>query len=130
MPLRGLFKEIFMNIIEKFVDYVRSAKHELTKVTWPNKQTTTRYSILVVTVSIIVAIFFGLLDFGLTEVVNVTMIQRAQETRSTNQQMPIVPTTVPFDEDSAVQADFDFGNIEFDTDDPNAQVDFEVLPIE
>lgn len=119
-----------MNIIEKFVDYIRSSRHELTKVTWPNKQTTTRYSILVITVSIIVAIFFGLLDYGLTEVVNITMIQRANPTRSTDQQMPIIPTTVPFDEESAEQPEFDFSDIQIETDDPNAQVDIETIPTE
>ncbi len=118
-----------MNIIEKFVNYIRSSKHELTKVTWPSKQTTTRYSVLVITVSVVVAIFFGFLDYGLTEIVNVTMLQRAAETRTLDQTAPIVPTTVPLDEAGA-QPEFDFGNIEIESDDPNAAVNVETLPIE
>ncbi len=118
-----------MNIIEKLIAYLRSSKHELTKVTWPSKQTTTRYSVLVITVSVVVAIFFGLLDYGLSEVVNVTILQRATQTRTTDQTAPIVPTTVPLDE-AGVQPEFDFGNIEFESEDPNAEVNIETLPIE
>ncbi len=129
MPLRGLFKKKIMNIIEKLISYLRSSKHELTKVTWPSKQTTTRYSILVITISIIVAIFFGLLDYGLAEVVNITILQRLAKTRVLNQTTPIVPTTVPLDA-TETKPEFDFGNIELEPENSNTDINIETLPIE
>lgn len=118
-----------MNIFEKFVDYLRSSRHELTKVTWPSKETTTRYSILVITISLAVAVFFGVLDFGLTELVNKTLVERAVENAPAGQlpAEPIVPTTVPLDgqADGAALPEFDFGEIEVDTDTP---VEVETAP--
>ena len=52
-----------MNIIAKIVDYFKTAKVELKKVVWPTKKDTTRYSLIVIGMSLGVAIFFGLLDF-------------------------------------------------------------------
>ncbi len=120
-----------MNIFAKFVDYLRSSRHELTKVTWPSKETTTRYSILVVTISLAVAVFFGVLDFGLTEIVNKTLVERAVQNAPAGQlpAEPIVPTTVPLDgqsgEEGAALPEFNFGDVEVDT---SAPVDVETTP--
>lgn len=63
-----------MNISVKVIDYFKSARLELKKVIWPSRQETTRYSLLVIGVSLAVAIFFGILDFifnlGLTELIS------------------------------------------------------------
>lgn len=40
------------------------------KVTWPSRKETIRYSVLVLSVSLSVAIFFAVLDFGLGKVVD------------------------------------------------------------
>ena len=42
--------------------YVRGVREELQKVTWPTRKQATRYSVLVVVISTIVAIFFTVLD--------------------------------------------------------------------
>lgn len=47
------------------INYVRESKEELRKVTWPSKQDTTRYSIVVMVLSILIAGFFGGLDWML-----------------------------------------------------------------
>ncbi len=124
-----------MNVIEKFVDYLRSSKHELTKVTWPSKESTTRYSILVITVSLAVAAFFGILDMGLTELVNKTLVERAVQNAPAQGQpdQPVVPTTVPTDgsEAPAEEApEFDFNDIQIETDGQDADIDVETVPIE
>ncbi len=50
---------------KKAVSYFRESKEELEKVTWPTRQETIRYSILVVIVSVFMAFFFASLDWAL-----------------------------------------------------------------
>jgi preprotein translocase SecE subunit len=61
------------NPINAITAYVRSSVAELKKVSWPNKDTTVRYSMLVIIVSIAVAAFFGALDFGFSRLVTFTL---------------------------------------------------------
>jgi preprotein translocase SecE subunit len=53
--------------------YLREAKEEMEKVTWPSQSTTVRYSIVVVAVSVGIAAFFAgldwLLNLGLKELI-------------------------------------------------------------
>jgi len=51
-----------MNIINKFINFLKESKIELKKVNWPNKQQTTQYTILVITISLAIAILLGLFD--------------------------------------------------------------------
>lgn len=48
--------------VKKIISYFQGVLEEMRKVTWPSRQTTTRYSIIVITLSISVAILFGVLD--------------------------------------------------------------------
>ncbi len=58
------------------IRYFRESKEEMKKVTWPSKQETTKYTILVVILCVIIATFFGgfdwLLNLGLDALINVT----------------------------------------------------------
>lgn len=49
-------------IVKSAFAYVRGVREELQKVTWPTRKQATRYSLLVVAISTIVAIFFTILD--------------------------------------------------------------------
>lgn len=46
--------------------YLNEAREELRKVTWPNRQTTTKYSLVVIVLCVALAAFFGGLDWLLT----------------------------------------------------------------
>ncbi|HBV58270.1 MAG TPA: preprotein translocase subunit SecE [Candidatus Magasanikbacteria bacterium] len=63
-----------MNILNKITEYFRTSKIELKKVVWPSKKETTRYSLIVIGMSLSVAVFFGILDFifnlGLTKLIS------------------------------------------------------------
>ena len=48
-----------MSIINRLIDYLRSSKTELTKVTWPSRDQTIRYSTLVIIISVGVAALAG-----------------------------------------------------------------------
>jgi len=47
----------------QIVTFLQEAKAELTKVNWPSKKQATNYTILVIGISILGAIFLGSLDY-------------------------------------------------------------------
>jgi len=47
----------------KIANFLKEVKLELKKVTWPTRQETIRYTLMVIGVSVGVAIFLGGLDF-------------------------------------------------------------------
>lgn len=49
----------------KIVNYFLEAKEEVKKVTWPTREKTIKLTIVVVLVSMVTAIFLGLVDFSL-----------------------------------------------------------------
>jgi preprotein translocase subunit SecE len=55
--------------------YFISSYAEMLKVTWPTKQQTINYSLLVIGLSVGLAVFFAALDFGFNTVVT-TIIAR------------------------------------------------------
>ena len=46
--------------------YMRESREELRKVTWPDRKTTTKYSLVVIVLCLVLAAFFGGLDWLLT----------------------------------------------------------------
>ncbi|PIX62221.1 preprotein translocase subunit SecE [Candidatus Uhrbacteria bacterium CG_4_9_14_0_2_um_filter_41_50] len=62
--------------MNKLFKYLREAKQELQKVAWPTQKQTIRYSIIVVVISVILAIYFGVVDYilnlGLEALINIT----------------------------------------------------------
>jgi len=93
-----------MNPVKAVVTYVRSSVAELKKVTWPGRDTTFRYSLLVIVVTIAVAAFFATLDFGFSKGVRL-LISQKQTTAAAEE----VPTVVPDLESSDIQLDDDPG---------------------
>lgn len=93
---QGPFKEeiIMKNPITLLIDYLRSSRAELEKVSWPTRQDTIRYSLLVVGVSIATAAFFAALDFGLGKGVDLALTLRpASQTAPQPLPQPIQPVT-------------------------------------
>jgi preprotein translocase subunit SecE len=50
--------------MNKIMQFFREAKAELFRVNWPTKKQVTNYTMLVVGVSVVVALFLGGLDYG------------------------------------------------------------------
>lgn len=63
-----------MNIFDKIKNYLIGSYAEMQKVTWPTKQQTINYSLVVVGLSVGVALFFTALDYifnlGITTLIN------------------------------------------------------------
>ena len=64
------------NPVTWLLRYVRESIEELRKVTWPNRQTVIKYSVLVIVLCIILAAFFAGIDWlftkGLAQLVTLT----------------------------------------------------------
>lgn len=61
--------------MNKIITFIKEARVELKKVNWPNKQQTTRYTLLVIGVSLTVAVFLGSLDFAFGEILQKLVIK-------------------------------------------------------
>jgi len=53
-----------MTLVKNAKNYLVESYAELKKVTWPNKKQTKEYTIIVVALSLGMAAFFALLDYG------------------------------------------------------------------
>ena len=64
------------NPISWLYHYLRESREEMRKVTWPARDETIKYSALVIGISVVVAAFFGgldwLLNLGLEELIKLT----------------------------------------------------------
>ena len=49
--------------MSKLINYLKAARAELTKVVWPSRQETIRYTLEVVVISVVVAAFLGGVDW-------------------------------------------------------------------
>lgn len=52
----------------KLASYLKQSKEELAKVEWPNRKETLHYTLVVLGVSVFLAFFLGVIDFGLNKV--------------------------------------------------------------
>jgi preprotein translocase subunit SecE len=53
--------------MNRFLNYLRDTRGELKHVSWPTQRQTTVYTLLVIGISIVTALYIGLLDFLLTK---------------------------------------------------------------
>ena len=51
----------------KIIQFLREARTELIKVVWPSRQETAKMTLLVIIFSLAVALFLGVIDLGLTK---------------------------------------------------------------
>jgi len=49
------------------LQFIKEARAELGKVVWPSRQETIRITIAVIVLSLVVALFLGAVDYGLTK---------------------------------------------------------------
>ena len=49
------------------IQFLKEARAELTKVVWPSRRETVRITVAVIVLSLVVAVFLGAVDYGLTK---------------------------------------------------------------
>jgi preprotein translocase subunit SecE len=59
------------SIIDRIRQFLRESKVELKKVTWPTPKEALASTSVVLAVVVIISIFLGLVDFGLTKIISV-----------------------------------------------------------
>jgi len=59
--------------MNKIIQYLKDSKTELKKVLWPTKKETFNYTVAIVGISLIVALFIGLIDFAFTLALQATI---------------------------------------------------------
>ena len=55
-------------MIAKFINYIKDAKRELSKVTWLTRKEVVHHTSIVIGISLGTAVFLGALDFGFNKV--------------------------------------------------------------
>ena len=60
-------------IVEKIKQFLAGSKVELKKVTWPTPKQTLASTSIVIIVVIIVSVFLGIGDFGLTKIIKLVL---------------------------------------------------------
>ena len=50
-------------IPSKIISYFKEVKLEMKKVNWPSKEETTKYTLIVIGMALVVALYLGSLDF-------------------------------------------------------------------
>ncbi len=83
-----------MNPIASIINYVRSSKAELEKVSWPSRQETIRYGVLVIIASVFVAVFFSVLDMGLGLGIDALLERQTQADRTAETEQTAPSTNV------------------------------------
>lgn len=53
----------------KLFDFVRESREELKKVTWPEKEEVSNFTIVVIVTLVVVSVFLGFVDFFLNQLI-------------------------------------------------------------
>ncbi len=61
------------NIVDKSMQFLREVKIELKKVTWPSRKQTIGSTAVVIILVVIISIFLGMVDFGLSSLIRVIL---------------------------------------------------------
>ena len=60
-------------IVDKSIQFLREVKIELKKVTWPSRKQTLGSTAVVIILVIIISLFLGMVDFGLSSLIRVIL---------------------------------------------------------
>ena len=61
------------NVVQKSMQFLREVKIELKKVTWPTRKQTMGSTVVVVVLVVIISLFLGLVDMGLSSLMRVVL---------------------------------------------------------
>ncbi|HEY4474501.1 MAG TPA: preprotein translocase subunit SecE [Candidatus Paceibacterota bacterium] len=56
--------------MDKVTQFLREVRVELSKVSWPTRNQTVLYTLVVIGISLFMAVFLGLLDFGYKTIID------------------------------------------------------------
>lgn len=56
--------------MNNILGFLKDVRVELNKVNWPTRKQTFQYTLMVVGISLAMALYLGVLDFGLTQIID------------------------------------------------------------
>jgi len=56
--------------MDKIITFLKEVRVELAKVSWPTRKQTVLYTLVVIGISLFMAVFLGLLDFGYKTIID------------------------------------------------------------
>ncbi len=92
------------NPFSSLVSYLRSSRSELEKVSWPTRQDTVRYTIIVVASCTAFALLLGGLDLVFSKGVQVVVARGNASLGTGAAETPVVPQTEPIVTPAGVEA--------------------------
>ncbi len=72
-PVKAVSGKKEQNIIDKGLQFLREVRVELKKVTWPSRKQTIGSTVVVVILSMIISLFLGVVDMGLSGLIRVIL---------------------------------------------------------
>lgn len=61
--------------MSKLTEYLKGSREELAKVVWPSRSVTINHTLMVIFISLAVALFLGAMDYGLSKLLEITLIR-------------------------------------------------------
>ncbi|MEK3798938.1 preprotein translocase subunit SecE [Peribacillus sp. FSL H8-0477] len=59
--------------MKRITDFFRNVAREMKKVSWPKRKELTKYTIIVITTVMFMALFFTVVDFGLSKLIRLVI---------------------------------------------------------
>ncbi|MBN1531405.1 MAG: preprotein translocase subunit SecE [Spirochaetes bacterium] len=61
------------DLVNKMLEFFRESKEELRKVTWPDRDEVTNFTLVVLVAVLIMSLFLWLVDAGIMEIIKIVM---------------------------------------------------------
>ena len=56
--------------MKKITGFFKAVMNEMRKVSWPRKKALRKYTIVVITTVVFMAVYFGVIDYGISQIMN------------------------------------------------------------
>ncbi len=56
--------------MKKITGFFKAVLNEMRKVSWPKKKELRKYTIVVITTVVFMAVYFGVIDYGISQIMN------------------------------------------------------------
>ncbi|WP_110925988.1 preprotein translocase subunit SecE [Bacillus massiliglaciei] len=59
--------------MKRLTDFFRNVSREMKKVSWPKRKELTKYTVIVITTVVFMALFFTVVDLGISELIRLVV---------------------------------------------------------
>lgn len=62
-----------VTFMKRLTEFFRGVAREMRKVSWPKRKELTKYTIVVISTVVIMSLFFGVIDLGISELIRLVI---------------------------------------------------------